>query len=321
MSEASNQWWVGIDVSKDWLDGCCAGAPAGQQSSRWGNDAEGIGALLKALSGAPIGLVVLEASGGYETAAATRLAAATLPVVVVNPKQVRDFARAKGILAKTDRIDARVLAQFARLIRPAVRPLPDDEQRELMELVDRRTQLVAMRAQERTRLATVQPIARESITEHIRWLDERIGKLDVDLTHRLRTSQAWKVKVDLLKAVPGVGKVTLFTLLARLPELGQLNRRGIAALAGLAPMAADSGQHRGKRFVQGGRAEVRAVLYMATLTATRHNPLIRVLFERLIAAGKPFKVAMTACMRKLLTILNAILKSQQPWNPSLHSHP
>jgi transposase len=321
MSEASNQWWVGVDVSKDWLDCCCTGAPAEQQSSRWSNDAEGIGALLKSLSGAPIGLITLEASGGYETAAATRLAAATLPVAVVNPKQVRDFARAKGILAKTDRIDARLLAEFARLIRPAVRALPDDEQRELMELVDRRAQLVVMRAQERTRLATVQPVARESITEHIRWLDERIGKLDVDLTHRLRTSEAWKVKVDLLKAVPGVGKVTLFTLLARLPELGQLNRRAIAALVGLAPMAADSGQHRGKRFVQGGRAEVRAVLYMATLTARQHNPLIRTLFERLKAAGKPFKVAMTACMRKLLTILNAILKSQQPWNPSLHFNP
>jgi transposase len=321
MSETAKQWWVGIDVSKQWLDCCCAGAPPPQQSSRWSNDAQGIGALLKTLSGAPIGLITLEASGGYETAPATRLAAAGLPVVVVNPKQVRDFARAKAILAKTDRIDARVLAEFAQLIRPAVRALPSDEQQELMELVDRRAQLVSMRAQERTRLATVQPVARESITEHIRWLDERIGKLDIDLTHRLRTSQAWKVKVDLLKQVPGVGKVTLFTLLARLPELGQLNRRAIAALAGLAPMAADSGQHRGKRFVQGGRAEVRAVLYMATLTAKQHNPLIRALFQRLSAAGKPFKVVMTACMRKLLTILNAILKSQQPWNPTSHSLP
>jgi len=321
MNEASEQWWIGIDVSKHWLDGCCLGAPANQQSSRWANDADGIGALLNALSGAPIGLVVLEASGGYETAVASKVAAAGMPVVVVNPKQVRDFARAKGILAKTDRIDAQVLAEFARVIRPAVRALPDEEQRELMELVDRRAQLVAMRAQERTRLATVQPVARESIAEHIRWLDERIGKLDIDLTHRLRTSEAWKVKVDLLKAVPGVGKVTLFTLLARLPELGQMNRRRIAALAGLAPMAADSGQYRGKRFVQGGRAEVRAVLYMATLTAKQHNPLIRALFERLIAAGKPFKVAMTACMRKLLTILNAMLKSQRHWNPLLHSNP
>lgn len=318
MNGEQERWWVGIDVGKQWLDCVCTGAPAQMQSGRWHNDATGIAALLEVLRSAPIGLVVMEATGGYETAAATALAAAMVPVVVVNPKQVRGFARAKGILAKTDRIDARVLAEFARLIRPAVRPLPDAQQRQLTELVDRRAQLVTMRAQERARLATVQPVARVSVTEHIRWLDARIGELDIDLTHRLRTSEAWQVKVDLLKAVPGVGQVTLFTLLARLPELGQLNRRGIAALVGLAPMAADSGQHRGQRFVQGGRAEVRAVLYMATLTARRHNPIIKHLFERLTAAGKPYKVAMIACMRKLLTILNAILRSNQPWNPSIH---
>lgn len=319
MNSEQQRWWVGIDVSKQWLECAFAGAPAQAHSARYGNEAAGIEALRVWLRGAPVELVVLEATGGYETAVATALAAAAVPVAVVNPKQVRDFARAKGILAKTDRIDAHVLAEFARLIRPAVRALPDEQQREFTELVDRRTQLVAMRAQERARLATVQPVARASVTEHIRWLDERIAALDIDLTHRLRTSAAWQVKVDLLKAVPGIGKVTLFTLVARLPELGQLNRRGIAALVGLAPMACDSGQYRGQRFVQGGRAEVRAALYMATVTAIRHNPTIQAMFARLTATGKPFKVALTACMRKLLTILNAIVKSNRPWNPPLHT--
>jgi transposase len=309
--------WVGVDVSKDWLDCALAGVPASaQSSSRWRNDAEGIGGLCALLRVQPVGLVVMEAGGGYETAVATALAAAQVGVAVVNPKPVRAFARAKGVLAKTDRIDARVLAEFARLIRPAVRPLPDPQQRELTELVDRRAQLVTMRAQERTRLSTVQPIARPSVLEHIAWLSARIDSLDLDLTHRLRTSEVWQVKVDLLKRVPGIGQVTLFTLLARLPELGQLNRGAIAALVGLAPMAADSGQHHGTRFVQGGRADVRWVLYMATLTAIRRNPVIAPMFERLTAAGKPFKLALTACMRKLLVILNAILKTQQPWNPS-----
>lgn len=315
MGEEQGRWWVGIDVSKQWLDCACEGAPAAEQFRRQANDEAGVSELIERLRGQALGLVVMEASGGYETQAATALAGAGLPVVVVNPKQVRDFARAKGMLAKTDRIDAQVLAQFGRVIRPALRPLPDEQQRELTEQVDRRAQLVAMRAQERARLATARVGSRASLNEHIRWLDERIGQLDIELTHRLRSSELWQAKADLLKQVPGVGLVTLFTLLARLPELGTLSGRRIAALAGLAPMAADSGQHRGVRFVQGGRAEVRAVLYMATLSAKRHNPTIAAMFQRLSAAGKPFKVAMTACMRKLLTILNAILKTKRPWNP------
>lgn len=305
--------FVGIDVSKASLD--CAQQPEAE-ATRYDNTDAGIADLVSALHRQVPTLVVLEATGGYETAAATALAAAGFAVAVVNPKQVRDFAKCKGILAKTDRLDARVLAQFAQRIRPPVRALPDAAQRELAELVDRRMQLVVMRAQERARLATVLPVAKPSIVEHIAWLGTRIDDLDIELTHRLRTSSAWKVKVDLLKAVPGVGKVTLFTLLARLPELGQLNRRAIAALVGVAPFAADSGNRKGQRFIWGGRAEVRNVLYMATLTAVRHNAPINALFLRLIAAGKPFKLAMTACMRKLLTILNAILKTLQPW----HAH-
>ena len=313
----SEKLWVGVDVSKNALDCALAGAPASAQGAgRWDNDAAGIARLCALLRSQPVGLVVLEASGGYETALATALGAAAVPVAVVNPKQVRDFAKAKGVLAKTDRIDARILAEFARLIRPAVRPLPDAQQRELTELVDRRAQLVAIRAQEKARLAMVLPVARPSVLEHIAWLDERIGALDVDLTHRLRTSEAWQVQVDLLKQVPGIGAVTLCMLLARLPELGQVSRTAIAALVGVAPMAHDSGQHRGVRFIQGGRAEVRTALYMATLTARQHNPVIAELYQRLRAAGKPYQVAMVACMRKLLVILNAILKSKHPWNPA-----
>ena len=312
--EGSNnmEQFVGIDVSKAWLDG---EAVPQSRPMRYGNDSAGIATLVRALGADPPALVVLEATGGFETEVASALAAAGVPTVVVNPKQVRDFAKAMGILAKSDRLDARVLALFGQRIRPQVRPLPSPEQRDLAELLDRRAQLVSMRAQERTRLATALAVAKPSLREHIQWLDARIGELEIELTARLRNSAAWKVKVDLLKPVPGVGKVLLFTLLARLPELGHLNRCDIAALAGLAPFADDSGERRGQRFIRGGRAEVRKALYMATLSATQHNPAIKAFFARLTAAGKPFKVAMTACMRKLLTILNAMLKTNQPWQP------
>jgi len=312
--EGSNnmeQQFVGIDVSKAWLD---TEAIPQSQSMRYGNDAAGIVALVEAMQAATPALIVVEATGGYETAVASALSAAGLPVVVVNPKQVRDFAKAMGILAKNDRIDARVLALFGQRIRPQLRPLPGVEQRELAELLDRRSQLVVMRAQERARLATALPVAKASLVEHIHWLDERLRQLDIELTARLRTSAAWKVKVDLLKGVPGIGKVTIFTLLARLPELGQLNRGTIAALAGVAPFDDDSGKRRGQRFIRGGRAEVRNVLYMATLSASQHNAVIKAFFARLTAAGKPFKVAITACMRKLLTILNAMLKNNESWH-------
>lgn len=309
---------VGIDVSKDTLDLDSLPHSARRQFS---NDQKGIAQLLAYLaergSDGAIDRVVLEATGGYETAVSVALAGAGLPVVVVNPKQVRDFARACGVLAKTDRLDAHVLARFAQQIRPPVRPLPDQAQREFADLLDRRSQLVVMRAQEKARVATAPVVALKSLKEHIAWLDARIKSLDVDMTHALRTSDVWKNKVELLDSTPGIGKVSVFTLLGRLPELGQLNRQQIAALVGVAPFNDDSGKRRGQRYIRGGRAEVRNVLYMATVTAIRHNAAIRSFYERLSSAGKPFKVAITACMRKLLTVLNAMVKTGQPWQNTM----
>jgi transposase len=310
--------FVGIDVCKAWLD--VARTPMAQVSSppielsaRVDNDDSGRTRLVGELVRLKPTLVVVEATGGFETALVVALSAAGIAVAVVNPKRVRDFARAAGVSAKTDRLDAQVLAQFAQRMRPQVRPLPDEAQRELTELVDRRAQLVAMRAQEKTRLATVQPIARKSVREHIEWLDARIKQIERDLDGRLKSSPLYSPKYRLLNSVPGVGPVTINMLLGRLPELGTLDRKRVAALVGLAPFADDSGKRRGQRYVQGGRADVRCVLYMATLSAVRCNPVVRDMFQRLDAAGKPFKLAMTACMRKLLTILNAMLKHNTPW--------
>jgi transposase len=306
--------FVGIDVSKATLDVDCLPVSTPRQFS---NDAGGIAALVEWLLGSGVERIVVEATGGYEIAVASALAAAGLPVVVVNPKRVRDFAKAQGVLAKSDRLDARVLALFGERIAPPVRALPEAAQRDLTELLDRRHQLVTMRAQEQARLATVLPVARGDVEQHIAWLDQRIRKHETLLLKRLRANEIWDAKVKLLDSVPGIGPVNLFTLVGRLPELGTLNRQQIAALVGVAPFNDDSGKRRGQRYIRGGRADVRCALYMATLTAKRWNPVIAQMFDRLIAKGKPFKVAMTACMRKLLTILNAILKSTQPWENRL----
>ena len=303
--------FIGIDVSKQWLD--LATLPE-RETRRFSNDGAGqeqLGAWLIQL--APE-LIVMEATGGFETRVVTALAAEGLALAVVNPRHVRDFARAFGILAKTDRIDASVLAAFAEKVHPPVRPLPDEDRRELIDLVDRRRQLVTMRAEEKTRLSQATASARQDIKEHIEWLDERLRRLDIDLTAKLRSSSLWKAKEELLISVPGVGRVTVFILLARLPELGALNRRAIAALTGVAPFARDSGQHRGRRMIWGGRADVRSVLYMAAVTAARINPVIKSFYLRLKQAGKPAKVALTACMRKLLTILNTMLRTNQSWH-------
>lgn len=302
--------FVGIDVNKLVLDFDCLPVSAPRQ---FGNDTEGIVALVDLLKDSGVERIVVEATGGYETAVASALAVAGLPVVVVNPKQVRDFAKAMGHFAKTDRLDAKVLALFAERIKPPLRALPDEAQRALADVLGRRTQLVVMRAQEKARLATVAAVARKNVEQHIAWLDKCIVKLEADLGDRLRKSPLWCSKATLLDSVPGVGDVTTFSLLAQLPELGMLNRQKIAALVGLAPFSDDSGKRKGVRYIRGGRADVRCALYMATLSAIKHNPPIKAMYDRLIKVGKPFKLAMTACMRKLLTILNAMLKTNQTW--------
>lgn len=302
--------FVGIDVNKSVLDFDCLPVSAPRQFT---NDTEGIVALVDLLKDSGVERMVIEATGGYETAVASALAVAGLPVVVVNPKQVRDFAKAMGHFAKTDRLDAKVLALFGERIKPPLRALPDEAQRALADVLGRRSQLVVMRAQEKARLATVAAVARKNVEQHIAWLDKCIAKLEADLGDRLRKSPVWCSKATLLDSVPGVGDVTTFSLLAQLPELGTLNRQKIAALVGLAPFSDDSGKRKGVRYIRGGRAHVRCALYMATLSAIKHNPPIKAMYDRLIKVGKPFKLAMTACMRKLLTILNAMLKKNQAW--------
>ncbi|HSC79037.1 MAG TPA: IS110 family transposase [Chitinolyticbacter sp.] len=273
---------MGIDVSKARLD---VGVLPDGTAERLVHDAAGITGLCERWRARPPTLVVLGDRGGLETALASALAAAGVPVAVVNPRQVRDYAKTCGRLAKTDRIDALVLAAFAQAIRPQVRALKDDETQALSALLARRRQLIEMRVQEKLRLERAAAVQRASLKQHIAWLDARIDQLDRDLTHRLRTSAAWREQDDLLQAIPGVGPVTRLTLRAELPELGQLDCEEIAALVGLAPFNRDSGQHRGARVIWGGRAQVRQVLYMAALAATRSNPPIRAFYQRLCAQG------------------------------------
>lgn len=305
--------FVGIDVSKSTLDVCIEPAV---QTLHVAYDEVGIHQVVSRLKEASPTLIVIEATGGLEVRIATELASLGLPVAVINPRQARDFAKATGQLAKTDQVDAAVLAAFAKAIRPQARPLKDADTRALDDMVSRRRQLIGIRVQETLRLGTAasKPM-QKSLNKHIAWLDKQIIELDNDLTKRLRESDVWRAKDDLLRGIPGVGAVTTRTMLAKCPELGTLNRREIAALTGVAPLANDSGKHRGKRFVWGGRADVRAVLYMATVSAIRCNDPIKAFAERLKNAGKPPKVVIVACMRKLLTIMNSMLKNNTPWNP------
>ena len=303
---------VGIDVSKATLD--CVAVPA-RSWKQFSNDELGINQLIAWAREIPADLLVLEASGGYETAAATALMGACLATAVVNARQVRDFAKAKGRLAKTDRIDAEVIADFGVAIGPQVSRLPDADTRALQGLLARRSQLVAMRTQELNRIAQATPVLRPQIKDHIAWLNEAIRRCDIDLTAKLRSSPGWKAKDDLLRSMPGIGPVNSRMLMACLPELGQLNRQRIAALVGLAPFNRDSGVLKGQRRIWGGRAHVREALFMAAMTAKRCNPVIRSLYERLTARGKPHKVAMVACMRKMLIILNTMARNKAPWNP------
>jgi transposase len=313
MNETTVEKFVGIDVSKSSLDMCIE--PAGE-ALHVAYDEAGIKQILGRLKELSPTLIVMEATGGLELRIATELASQALPVVVINPRQARDYAKATGQLAKTDQVDAAMLAGFAQAIRPQVRAHKDADTRALDDLVSRRRQLIDMRVQETLRLGTAasKPLEK-SLNQHIAWLDKRIAEIDTDLTNTLRESDVWRAKDDLLRGIPGVGAVTTLTMLAKCPELGRLNRREIAALAGVAPLANDSGKHRGKRFIWGGRADVRAVLYMAAISAIRCNDIIKAFAERLKKAGKAPKVVIVACMRKLLTIMNSMLKNNTPWNP------
>ena len=304
--------YVGIDVSKKNLD---IAVRPGDEHWTVANDEDGIDELANRLKSIGPRLAVLEATGGIELAVTGGLADAGLLVAVVNPRQVRDFAKAMGRLAKTDSLDAQVLAQFGQMVQPTPRPLRDAEAQALSALLSRRRQLVGMMTQEKNRLHAAQPSVQHDIRQHIVYMEKRLAKLDDDLGGTLRKSPLWRERDDLLRSVPGVGQVLSVTLLAGLPELGTLNRKQIAALVGVAPLNRDSGLLRGRRTVWGGRARVRATLYMATLTATRYNPVIRAFYERLCASGKAKKVAITAFMRKMLTILNSMLRHHAAWQP------
>jgi transposase len=303
--------YIGIDVAKATLD--IVALPSGESWTVTNDDA-GLHELVPRLLAFTPTLVVLEATGGFESPTVAALAKAGIPVVVANPRQVRDFAKALGRLAKTDALDAAILAEFAQRVRPEPRALPDETAQLLDSLLTRRRQLIEMLTAERNRLGFARAAVKRDLLQHIRWLEKRLGDIESDLHDALRTSPIYQAKVTLLQSVPGVGPITALTLAAARPELGRLSRRELAALVGVAPLNRDSGTLRGKRLVWGGRAPVRAALYMAAFVGVRWNPVLRQFYTRLRAIGKPFKVAVTACMRKLLTILNAMMHHQQSWD-------
>jgi transposase len=304
--------FVGIDVSKTELE--VAVHSTGEQRC-FAQDEAGHSALVGWLNKISPVVIVLEATGGYEVLIAARMASVGLPVVVVNARQVRSFAKALGRLAKTDRLDAIVLAEFAARVQPSIRPVKNQAAQVLTALVTRRRQVVDMVVAEKNRLGNAAPAVKAAIKSHIEWLMKQLDELDGEMAGQIEQNNAWRNRESLLTSVKGIGKVVARTLLASLPELGQLDRRQIAALVGVCPFNCDSGTLRGRRRVWGGRKEVRSMLYMAVLSATRHNPAIKEFYNRLIAAGKKPKVALTACVRKLLTILNAIVRDGVAWQP------
>jgi transposase len=306
----STEYFVGIDVSKDTLDVCVYPT---QDTFRVPNSPDGLGELIKRLKPIEPQLIVFEATGGYETLAVSSLAVAGLPVVVVNPRQIRDFAKSIGRLAKTDVIDAGVIARFASAVRPELRPLKDSPSQELTGLVTRRRQIVDMIVAETNRLNAATRRNRRDIQAHIRWLQKRQDQIDDEIKRDIKNSPLWRTTDQILQSTSGVGPATSSTLISCVPELGQLNHKKIACLIGVAPLNRDSGRFKGRRMIWGGRAQVRAVLYMSTLSAIRFNPIIRQFYQRLREAGKCFKVAMVACMRKLLVILNAMVRNQTKW--------
>ncbi|MFO7741555.1 MAG: IS110 family transposase [Anaerolineae bacterium] len=304
---------VGVDVSKEKLD--VAVRPDGE---RWqtANSEEAFPELIARLKALEPELIIIEATGGLERAVVAAMVAADLPVAMINPRQAREFARATGRLAKTDQIDADDLAFFGEAIRPEVRPLPEADVQELSALNARRQQLVEMTTAERNRLHTALPAARPSLREHIRWLEREKERIESKLQRRIDQNVTLRRKFKIMCSAKGVGPATSFSLLSDLPELGKVNRKEIAALVGVAPFNRDSGRWRGKRTTWGGRASVRSALYMAALSASRHNPVIRAFYERLLEAGKCKKVALTACIRKLVVILNAMIKNGTMWDPN-----
>jgi len=300
--------FVGIDVSKSSLDLCI-----GEKHFATTNDAEGISVCSKKLRRVKPELIVLEATGGYEFPLAAKLAADGLPVSVVNPRQIRDFARACGILAKTDQVDAKVLREFAEKIRPECRPLQDEDRRALAGLVKRRKQLLETLIEEKNRLDVAHKVVIPAIKRHIEWLKQEITAVDKDISGSVKESPVWMEQVDLLASIPGIGRLSATTLMVLLPEMGRLNSKKISSLAGLAPFSRDSGRYSGKRSIRGGRASVRRALYMCALVASRANEQIKSFYERLLLAGKPKKLALTACMRKLLVMCNAVIRDSVGW--------
>ena len=312
MDSRTTESFAGIDVSKASLEVAVSG---GRRVLSFRNDKKGVWALAGHLRDEQPALIVLEASGGYERVAVAGLIAAHLPVAVVNPRQVRDFARATGTLAKTDAIDARILRHFAAAVRPELRRLATGEEQELSDLQARRQQLVEMITAEKNRLRTSGPRVARQIGRHVRWLEKQLKDLEGELRDLVQSSPVWRAKDELLQSVPGIGPALSGALLANLPELGELSRHEIAALVGVAPLNRDSGVSRGKRRVWGGRRNIRTMLFIGALVASRFNPVIKAFYQRLHAAGKPKKVALVACMRKLLTIVNSMLRTRTPWNP------
>jgi transposase len=305
------QTFIGIDVSKDRLD---VHVRPSDEAFAVARDGEGLAMLLERLGAIEPYLVVLEATGGFELTVAAALAAAGMPLAVVNPRQIRDFARATGQLAKTDALDAKVIARFAEAVRPDPRPVPDAQARALGELVARRRQIIEMMTAERNRrgqLTSRRLI--KGVERLLAALQKELSELECEIGDGIRGTPAWRERDELLRSVPGVGDIVARTLIADLPELGRLDRKQIAALVGVAPLNRDSGKMRGKRTTWGGRAKVRSALYMAALVASRHNPVLATFYQRLVSAGKAKKLAITAVMRKLLTILNAMIRDHRPW--------
>ena len=309
--------FVGIDVSKNWLD---VGIIPQNEVKRFLYTDDALIQLADFVKSANPVMVVLEATGGLEMPVASVLAAADIPVRIVNPRQVRDFAKAMGVLAKTDQIDAQVIARFGERIKPDLRPLKDEETQELSALSARRRQLTGMLVMEKNRLSSCKNAARKSIQEHIAWLENCIKQIDKDMDTRIKKSPIWQEKAEILTSFKGIGPVNTRTLLAELPELGTINKKKISVLVGVAPLNSDSGVKIGKKIIWGGRAHVRSVLYMAAVSAIKSNPVIKTFYRRLIASGKKPKIALTACMHKILIFLNSMLRTHTLWNPELRSH-